>query len=202
MGRRELMNESVKRKRSLKTALCMGLIRLFRPHPSPSGTARDLGEAIRAAGTSRRRGAVLRSIDRFVDLACGLKQRCTPNMPARKILRSIHEGARDLARDLALTDGTLGPRSAPRLPEAGVPLGTSGRTPLDPLGRQLRPELRTVQSSPARPSGLMAPSHSSTSSARARSDSGNFMPRYTAVRSFSTNSNLVGRSTGRRCADA
>ena len=36
--------------------------------------------------------------------ACGLKQRCTPNMPARKILRSIHEGARDLARDLALTD--------------------------------------------------------------------------------------------------
>src|SRR4051794_24984248 len=107
MGRRELMNESVKRKRSLKTALCMGLIRLFRPHPSPSGTARDLGEAIRAAGTSRRRGAVLRSIDRFVDLACGLKQRCTPNMPARKILRSIHEGARDLARDLALTDAYL-----------------------------------------------------------------------------------------------
>jgi hypothetical protein len=39
--------------------------------------------------------------------ACGLKQRCTPNMPARKILRSIHEGARDLARDLALTDAYL-----------------------------------------------------------------------------------------------
>src|SRR5688500_1217454 len=39
--------------------------------------------------------------------ACGLKQLCTPNMPARKILRSIHEGARDLARDLALTDAYL-----------------------------------------------------------------------------------------------
>ena len=39
--------------------------------------------------------------------ACGLKQRCTPNMPARKILRSIHEGARDIARDLALTDAYL-----------------------------------------------------------------------------------------------
>src|SRR5215217_2222236 len=39
--------------------------------------------------------------------ACGLKQRCTPNMPARKILRSIHEGARDLARDLALTEAYL-----------------------------------------------------------------------------------------------
>jgi len=36
--------------------------------------------------------------------ACELQQRCTPNMPARKIMRSVHEGARDLARDLALTD--------------------------------------------------------------------------------------------------
>ena len=35
---------------------------------------------------------------------CGLRQRCTPNMPARKVTRSIHEGARDLARDIATTD--------------------------------------------------------------------------------------------------
>jgi transposase len=35
---------------------------------------------------------------------CALKLRCTPIMPARKILRSIHEGARDLARDIATTD--------------------------------------------------------------------------------------------------
>ncbi|MGA0598472.1 transposase [Enterovirga sp. CN4-39] len=35
---------------------------------------------------------------------CELKPRCTPNAPARKILRSIHEGARDMARDLALTE--------------------------------------------------------------------------------------------------
>ena len=34
---------------------------------------------------------------------CELNSRCTPNMPARKILRSVHEGARDMARDLALT---------------------------------------------------------------------------------------------------
>src|SRR3954453_20322518 len=39
--------------------------------------------------------------------ACSLKQRCTPNMPARKILRSIHEGARVVARDLAPTDPFL-----------------------------------------------------------------------------------------------
>ena len=36
--------------------------------------------------------------------ACTLKPRCCPNAPARKILRSIHEGARDMARDIAATD--------------------------------------------------------------------------------------------------
>ncbi|MFG1352570.1 IS1182 family transposase [Xanthobacter autotrophicus] len=36
--------------------------------------------------------------------ACSLKPQCCPNTPARKILRSIHEGARDMARDIAQTD--------------------------------------------------------------------------------------------------
>ena len=35
---------------------------------------------------------------------CALKPRCCPNRPARKILRSIHEGARDMVRDIAKTD--------------------------------------------------------------------------------------------------
>jgi transposase len=35
---------------------------------------------------------------------CPLKPRCCPNAPARKIPRSIHEGARDMARDIAATD--------------------------------------------------------------------------------------------------
>src|SRR5438132_382253 len=35
---------------------------------------------------------------------CSLKPRCCPNAPARKILRSIHEGARDLAREIAQTE--------------------------------------------------------------------------------------------------
>jgi transposase len=39
--------------------------------------------------------------------ACGLKPRCSPNAPSRKILRSIHEGARDMARDIADTDAYL-----------------------------------------------------------------------------------------------
>ncbi len=36
--------------------------------------------------------------------ACSLKPQCSPNTPARKILRSIHEGARDMAGDIAGTD--------------------------------------------------------------------------------------------------
>ena len=32
---------------------------------------------------------------------CALKPRCCPNTPARKIPRSIHEGARDMARQIA-----------------------------------------------------------------------------------------------------
>src|SRR4029453_7646541 len=38
---------------------------------------------------------------------CALKPQCCPNAPARKIPRSIHEGARDMARDLSLTDAYL-----------------------------------------------------------------------------------------------
>jgi transposase len=36
--------------------------------------------------------------------ACALKPRCCPNAPARKVTRSIHEDARDVARDIARTD--------------------------------------------------------------------------------------------------
>ena len=39
--------------------------------------------------------------------ACSMKPQCSPNAPARKILRSIHEGARDMARDIAKTDAYL-----------------------------------------------------------------------------------------------
>ena len=36
--------------------------------------------------------------------SCPLKPQRRPNAPARKIPRSIHEGARDMARDLAGTE--------------------------------------------------------------------------------------------------
>ncbi|WP_298305560.1 IS1182 family transposase [uncultured Erythrobacter sp.] len=38
---------------------------------------------------------------------CQLKQGCSPNTPARKIMLSVHEGARDMARDIATTDAYL-----------------------------------------------------------------------------------------------
>ncbi len=45
---------------------------------------------------------------------CALKAQCCPNTPARKITRSIHEGARDLARDIAKTDAFVASRHARR----------------------------------------------------------------------------------------
>jgi len=42
--------------------------------------------------------------------ACALKSRCCPKAPARKILRSIHEGARDMARNIAATDAYVASR--------------------------------------------------------------------------------------------
>jgi transposase len=38
---------------------------------------------------------------------CSLRPRCRPGDQGRKVLRSIHEGARDIARDLSLTDAYL-----------------------------------------------------------------------------------------------
>ena len=39
--------------------------------------------------------------------ACALKPRCCPKEPSRKVLRSVHEGARNFARDIAKTDAYL-----------------------------------------------------------------------------------------------
>lgn len=39
--------------------------------------------------------------------ACALKPKCCPVTPMRKIMRSVHEGARDLARSIAMTDAYL-----------------------------------------------------------------------------------------------
>jgi transposase len=47
--------------------------------------------------------------------ACALKPKCCPNMPARKIPRSIYEAARDKARAVARTEAYVVSRSAHRI---------------------------------------------------------------------------------------
>ena len=39
--------------------------------------------------------------------SCALKARCCPTQPARKVLRSVHETARDVARDIRKTDAYM-----------------------------------------------------------------------------------------------
>jgi transposase len=60
-----------------------------RPRPAADGDADGL---MRYRASMRDSGA------------CALKARCCPGQPARKVLRSVHEGARDLARSLVDTD--------------------------------------------------------------------------------------------------
>lgn len=66
------------------------------------------GTVMRTTGTLVNDGATL--IYRASKNDCGtcaLKPRCCPNEPQRKVTRSIHEGARDMARDLSKTDAWL-----------------------------------------------------------------------------------------------
>ena len=39
--------------------------------------------------------------------ACALKYKCCPTQPARKVTRSVHEAARDIARDIRKTDAYM-----------------------------------------------------------------------------------------------
>ncbi|MEM7213033.1 MAG: transposase, partial [Pseudomonadota bacterium] len=48
---------------------------------------------------------------------CTLKQQCCPNTPTHHITRSIHDGARDLARDIAKKDAFVASRRVRRTVE-------------------------------------------------------------------------------------
>jgi transposase len=66
------------------------------------------GQPMRTSGTLVNDGTTLLYRASKVDCqACALKPRCCPNEPARKVPRSIHEGARDMARDISKTDAWL-----------------------------------------------------------------------------------------------
>jgi len=63
------------------------------------------GKMLTCTGTLVNDGATLlyRASKRECD-PCPMKLRCCPKTPARKVPRSIHEGARDMARDIAKTE--------------------------------------------------------------------------------------------------
>ena len=51
-----------------------------------------------------REGTIIYRASKLACDACALKPQCCPNMPARKIARSIYEAARDKARAIAKTE--------------------------------------------------------------------------------------------------
>ena len=66
------------------------------------------GKMLTCKGTLVNDGATLiYRASKYACDACQLKPRCCPNAPARKIPRSIHEDARNMARDIAKTDAYL-----------------------------------------------------------------------------------------------
>jgi hypothetical protein len=66
------------------------------------------GNALTTSGTLVNDGATLLYRASKVDCdACALRPQCCPNEPARKIPRSVHEGARDMARRLPEEDEWL-----------------------------------------------------------------------------------------------
>jgi hypothetical protein len=63
------------------------------------------GKVLITTGTLVNDGATLLYRASTLDCApCALKPRCYPEAPARKVPRSIYEGARDMARDIASSD--------------------------------------------------------------------------------------------------
>ena len=63
------------------------------------------GKTLTCTGTLVNDGTTLMyRASKYDSDACALKQRCCPNTPAGKVPRSIHEGARDMARKIAKTE--------------------------------------------------------------------------------------------------
>jgi transposase len=61
------------------------------------------GKTLTTTGTIVNDNQLLYPASKLDCRACALKARCCPKEPARKVPRSIHEGARDMARDIAKT---------------------------------------------------------------------------------------------------
>lgn len=62
------------------------------------------GKVLTCKGTVVNDDQLLHRASKYDCDACSLKARCCSKEPARKVPRSTHEGARDMARDIAKTD--------------------------------------------------------------------------------------------------
>ena len=62
------------------------------------------GKMLTCKGTVVNDNQLLYRASKYDCEACSLKPRCCPKEPARKVPRSIYEGARDMARDIAKTN--------------------------------------------------------------------------------------------------
>src|SRR5262245_24642501 len=62
------------------------------------------GKMLTTTGTIVNDNQLLYRASKYDCQACALKPRCCPKEPARKVPRSVHEGARDMARDIAKTE--------------------------------------------------------------------------------------------------
>jgi transposase len=65
------------------------------------------GKSLTTTGTVVNDDLILYRASKYDCSGCALKPRCCPKEPARKVPRSIHEGARDFARAIAKTDAYL-----------------------------------------------------------------------------------------------
>ena len=65
------------------------------------------GGALTTRGTVGGGNEIRYRASKYDCTPCGLKPQCCPKEPARKVARSIHEGARDMAREIAKTDAYL-----------------------------------------------------------------------------------------------
>jgi transposase len=62
------------------------------------------GKRLTTTGTIVNDNQLLYRASKYDCQACALRLRCCPKEPARKVPRSIYEGARDMARDIAKTE--------------------------------------------------------------------------------------------------
>jgi len=74
-------------------------------YPCPQGHAllSDRRQFTQPRDRITKAGTILYSASQHDCIGCPMKQQCSPNMPNRRIMRSVHERSREVAREIATT---------------------------------------------------------------------------------------------------